>query len=178
MTSHCNSLCSVIWVCEQLSLFSCCLLAWASVFLNLFHKITAQREMVLFFLILLRGLCLSGWSLERKAAGKQNQLNENTALGSEFHTSVEPPQLLGACFPEVWNLLAKVVGTSSQHIKKWDILITWHSIQLSYQGMQSRKISVHLFLLQPISYGECIPSWLFCSDLFNTDSDNNCNCYV
>lgn len=64
-------LCPAIWVCEHLSLFSRCLLAWGSVFLNLFHTITAQREITLFFsLILLQRPVFFRVELRKKSSRK------------------------------------------------------------------------------------------------------------
>lgn len=125
-------------------------------FLVYFARLLPKERSLCFPLILLKRSEFSGWSLERKAAGKPSALNKNTAHSSELHTSVELLPLGRACHPEVSNLPTNVVGTSSQHIKKWDILITWHSTQLSYQGIRNERISVHLFLKrksQRIQYG-------------------------
>lgn len=121
-------------------------------FLIYFTRLLPKERSLCFPLILLKRSGFSGWSFERKAAGEPSALNKNTAHSSEFHTSAE---LLQLCHPEVLNLPTSVVGTRSQHIKKWDILITCHSTQWSYQGIQNERISVHLFLKRKSQSIQC-----------------------
>lgn len=71
--------------------------------------------------------------IDKKPAGKQNALNENTAHSPEFHTLVESPQLCGAASRGM-KPPAKAVSTSSHTLKNETFSCRALSVELVGNG--------------------------------------------